>query len=193
MAGMAQRFAIVRSVHHHSAPIHETGHQLMQTGRLFGAGQEQPHYGAVVSQMRGPRKGAPPFVILPGPIDNTGVAVSHGQGAGPLGHEHGPLILRGDPNLNMGLRVTDAEGLDPARLHSRHALLEAVDNAQRSFEGAGAAESRANMFNPLFAHQAHRAFDIAAEGEGVRARYGRNTFGQSCLLAPDWWRVASGS
>src|SRR2546426_8421909 len=35
MAKMADRYALVRSVHHQAAPIHETGHQLMQTGYLF--------------------------------------------------------------------------------------------------------------------------------------------------------------
>src|SRR5262249_9552678 len=49
MAGMAQRYAVLRSVHHHEAPIHETGHQLMQTGRLSTGGVEYPHYGAVLS------------------------------------------------------------------------------------------------------------------------------------------------
>src|SRR5215813_6500872 len=48
MAAMADRFAILRSVHHSAAPIHETGHQLMQTGRLFQGGHEHPHYGAVL-------------------------------------------------------------------------------------------------------------------------------------------------
>ena len=42
MARMADRYAIVRSVHHREAPIHETGHQLMQTGRLFRGGVEHP-------------------------------------------------------------------------------------------------------------------------------------------------------
>src|SRR5438128_36863 len=55
MAARADRYAIVRSVHHTEAPIHETGHQLMQTGRLFRGGQEHPHYGAVLSRLRGPR------------------------------------------------------------------------------------------------------------------------------------------
>ena len=55
MATMADRYAIVRSVHHKEAPIHETGHQLMQTGRLFRAGPEYPHYGAVLSRLRGSR------------------------------------------------------------------------------------------------------------------------------------------
>src|SRR5204862_8335238 len=34
MAKIADKFAIIRTVNHTSAPIHETGQQLMQTGRL---------------------------------------------------------------------------------------------------------------------------------------------------------------
>ncbi len=49
MATMADKYAIVRSMHHGAAPIHESGHQLMQTGRLFRNGEEHPHYGAVLS------------------------------------------------------------------------------------------------------------------------------------------------
>src|SRR5439155_20019361 len=75
MARRADRFAIVRSVHHTSAPIHETGHQLMQTGRLFRNGEEQPHYGAVLSHLRGERDRTPAYAVLPGPIGHTGVTV----------------------------------------------------------------------------------------------------------------------
>src|SRR5439155_21104722 len=49
MAGMADRYAILRSVDHDSAPIHETGHQPMQTGQPFQGGQEFPHSGSGVS------------------------------------------------------------------------------------------------------------------------------------------------
>jgi len=92
MAKMADRFAIVRSVHHEEAAIHETGQQMMQTGRLFAAGVTYPHYGAVMSYMRGqPTTGLPLYVVLPGPMGNTGVAISHGQGAGFLGQRHEPL------------------------------------------------------------------------------------------------------
>jgi len=42
MAKMADRYALVRSVHHKAAPIHETGHQMMQTGYLFRGGQDIP-------------------------------------------------------------------------------------------------------------------------------------------------------
>src|SRR5947208_1702028 len=81
-------------------------------------GQEYPHYGSVVSQLRGRKTdGLPPFVILPSPIGNTGVSVSHGQGAGYLGSRHEPFFLRGDPAAT-GFQITDLNapsGIDPAR------------------------------------------------------------------------------
>src|SRR6185437_15598993 len=64
MAKMADRFAVLRSVHHTSAPIHETGQQMMQTGRLFRADEERPHFGAVVSHLRGGRAASPANVVL---------------------------------------------------------------------------------------------------------------------------------
>jgi hypothetical protein len=125
MAKRADRFAILRSVHHHAAPIHETGHQLMQTGQLFQGGREYPHYGAVMSYLRGSRGTSPTFAVVPGPIDSTGVSVSHGQSAAYLGSKHEPTYL-----------------------------------------------DRATL-----------AAALAQEKAGVRERYGRNPFGQSCLLA----------
>jgi uncharacterized protein (DUF1501 family) len=178
MARMAERFAIVRSVHHHAAPVHETGHQLMQTGHLCRDGEEHPHYGAVVSHLRGPtRSGLPPFVLLPGPMGNTGVSISHGQGAGYLGARHEPYCPPAD------LRV--AAAVDPARLPTRRALLDAVDSAQRAYDTSGQPRDPAagQAYSQLFAQHTRRAFDVAAEREALRSRYGQNTFGQSCLLA----------
>jgi uncharacterized protein (DUF1501 family) len=169
LARRADRWALVRSVHHDAAPVHETGHQLMQTGRLFRGGRAYPHYGAVVSHLRGPRAGQPPWVVLPAPIGNTGVSVSHGQAAGCLGAAHEPFILHGDP----------------ARLDERRTLLDAVDAAHRAFDArAGATPpAAARAFEQVFAPAARKAFDIAAEPAELRSRYGLNTFGQSCLLA----------
>ncbi len=190
MAKMADRYALIRSVHHKAAPIHETGHQMMQTGYLFRGGQEYPHYGSVVSQLRGRKAGGlPPFVVLPGPIGNTGVSVSHGQGAGYLGAKHEPFFLRGDA-ADKAFKISDLQappGIDPARLKSRKELLDAIDGAHRAFDATEDIRSRDNAyeqaFGMIFAEKAKKAFDIASEDEKLRARYGRNTFGQSCLLA----------
>jgi hypothetical protein len=190
MAKAADHFSIVRSVYHKAAPIHETGHQMMQTGYLFRGGQEYPHYGSVVSHLKGRKTaGLPPFIILPSPIGNTGVSVSHGQTAGFLGAKHEPFFLRGDPAAK-GFTIADlntAGGVDPARLKNRKALLDAVDKAHRAFDATEDSRSRDNAydqaFSLIFAKKAKKAFDIASEKAELRSRYGRNTFGQSCLLA----------
>jgi uncharacterized protein (DUF1501 family) len=59
-------------------------------------------------------------------------------------------------------------------------MLDAMDAAHRVFD---AGPPRHPAFTRLFAAQAKKAFDLTAEKEELRARYGRNTFGQSCLLA----------
>ena len=64
---------------------------------------------------------------------------------------------------------------------NRQDLVAAIDNAQRAFDAAEAISNPG--FQQLFASHVRRAFDIAAEGEERRRRYGLNTFGQSCLLA----------
>jgi hypothetical protein len=173
MARMADRYALIRSVHHDAAPIHETGHQLMQTGRLFRGGVEHPHYGAVLSYLRGRRsEGQPPFVVLPGLLGNTGVSVNHGQTAGYLGATHEPVVLGGEPTV------------DPARLDHPRDLLDAVDTVHRAVDDCAASDpAGAQALAPLFSARAKQAFCLAAEGDDRRTQYGWNTFGQSCLLA----------
>jgi hypothetical protein len=164
MAERAHRYAIVRSVHHTEAPVHETGQQMMQTGHLFHGGREYPHYGAVLSQQRGPRvEGIPPFVVLPAPLGDTGIHVSHGQGAGPLGAHHEPFVLDADPD----------------QLLRGGKLLFASDILQRIFDASAGHPSALRRLLT----QARIAFDLSAEKEELRSRYGHNTFGQSCLLA----------
>jgi uncharacterized protein (DUF1501 family) len=168
MAPLARHYAIVRTLHHDHAPIHETGQQLVQTGRLAQGGVEHPHYGAVVSRLCGPRaRGVPPWVVLPSPVGNTGVRVGHGQTAGHLEAAHGPLVLRGDP----------------AGLGDDRALLAAVDDARRALDAAAPDGDAGEGYERLLSVPARRAFDLAAEPDALRRRYGDHTFGRSCLLA----------
>jgi hypothetical protein len=144
----------------------------MQTGHLARGGREYPHYGSVVSHVRGANPdGLPPFVVLPAPIGNTGVSVSHGQTAGYLGARHEPLILCGNP----------------APMTTHKSLLAAVDSAHRQFDatqnGRDADNAREKALGLIFSGKTKKAFDLAAEKSDLRARYGRNTFGQGCLLA----------
>jgi uncharacterized protein (DUF1501 family) len=168
-ARLARHYAVVRTIHHGAAPIHETGQQLMQTGRLTRAGVEHPHYGAVLSHLCGPRTaGVPTWAVLPSPIVNTGVSVGHGQDAGFLGSKHEPFILRGDP----------------AALGDGRALVAALDEAHRAFDNSPWHDPAVEAAHArLFSAAGKQVFDLSAEPEAARRRYGNHTFGRSCLLA----------
>ena len=162
LARRMDRLTLIRSLFHDAAPIHETGHQLLQTGRLCRLDEEHPHVGSAVARMRGSRNGLPPFVVLPGPIGNTGVGITHGQSAGLLGPSYDPFHLATDP----ASPDYDAQGtLDRARKF--------LDDAS-DLSGPG---------SRLLSSPARLAFDLNAERAEVRDSFGRDTFGQSCLLA----------
>jgi hypothetical protein len=80
MAGIADKFALVRSVHHTDAPIHEVGFQWVNSGRFFGDGPEWPSVGAVVSHLNGEVKSYSDWFVIPWEPVQTGLGVSHGQG-----------------------------------------------------------------------------------------------------------------
>jgi Protein of unknown function (DUF1501) len=81
------KIALVRSLHHEEAPIHETGLQLLQTGHLGRPGQEHPHFGAVAARLRGHT-----WAVVPDALGDTGVNVGRGQSAGPLGWMYEPFL-----------------------------------------------------------------------------------------------------
>ena len=172
-----------RSVFHPEAPIHETGHQLLQTGRLSRSGLEWPHCGAVVGKLRPASQATPAWVVLPAPLGHTGVSVSHGQSAGFLGQAHDPFLVRMSEAGGEWTVAGPSAGLDTACREGENPLLGALDSVQRVAER----QARTGDIDPglaeLCSPRAKRAFDLAGESDQVRDRYGRNTFGQSCLLA----------
>lgn len=95
LAKRAHRFSIIRSLHHSAAPIHETGLQLIQTGRSVSGGKKYPAAGAVVAAKLGPRGDVPPYYVLPRLIENTGVRAYRGQTAAGLEDRYDPFMLSG--------------------------------------------------------------------------------------------------
>lgn len=91
LAERAKQFSVIRSLHHEAAPIHETGLQLIQTGRLACGDARPPSFGSVISNKLGPRREVAPYVVLPNLLGNTGVHAYRGQTAGTLGTEFDPI------------------------------------------------------------------------------------------------------
>ena len=102
-AARADRFSILRTLHHQAAPIHETGQQLIQTGRLARRGFLPPGFGAVLASRPAAFSTVPVSVVLPRLLGNTGVAAWNGQQAGSLGEQFNPRPLSGDGSLSQGV------------------------------------------------------------------------------------------
>lgn len=188
MARLMDKVALIRSLHYNTGATHENGQRWMMTGHDFNAESVKPHVGSIVSRVFGPRGELPANVVLPGPIGNTGAGPLHGQTAGYLGSAHEPFFLGADP-ARPDFRVADLEvpaGQSAERLDNRRRLLSQLDELQRrtetrSTQGHTSAYDRA--FRLLTSRRAKEAFDLRRETERLRDRYGRNTFGQSCLMA----------
>lgn len=188
-AKVADKFSIVRSCYHTAAAVHDTGHQMMQTGRLFTGGVNTPHAGCALEFLRGRRNELPAHVILPEPMGPTGGNIPHGQDAGFLGKSNDPFVLNADPSV-ANFEVPDLrppESIGEARLQRRRRLREIVDNTVRSFEASPNAElmdaNFAAAYRLMTSSKAREAFDLSKEPMKVRERYGMTRFGQCCLLA----------
>jgi hypothetical protein len=189
LATTMDKVSLVRTVNHTAAAVHDTGHQMMQTGRLFTGGIEHPHYGCVVSKIKGSRNDTPPYVLLPRPIGATGGNLPHGHTAGYLGKTFDPFILNADPN-DRAFKVPDLlppDYVTAVRESRRRSLRSAIDGAVGSFESSADARLLDANFQGAFklmsSPLAREAFEIGAEPPATRDRYGRTRFGQSCLLA----------
>ena len=93
--------------------MHDTGHQMMQTGRLFTGGINTPHAGcALAATCAGRKTDLPAHVILPEPMGRTGGNLPHGQDAGFLGKAYDPFVLMADPSQAelQGARPAAAAG-----------------------------------------------------------------------------------
>jgi Protein of unknown function (DUF1501) len=141
LAARMDRVALVRSMYHDEAPIHETGYQLLQTGRIGRAGEEFPHFGSVVAWAAGSNRGVPPSVIVPGPITSTGVDIPRGQSAGCLRAGYDPVFLADSKSAPEPRRIRDAYG---PTTFGRHCLL------ARQLVEAGVRAVTVNMFDTVF-------------------------------------------
>ncbi len=184
LAKQADKYAVLRSVSH-SQGAHSPGQRYLQTGNRKIPSLEYPDYGAVIAKEHQAPRGIPPYVLLPGGGSNSATYSS-----GYLGVAYGPFTALGDPNdRKYSVRaLATPEGSTLDELESRRRLLSRVDTA---FDGVdvsnaeltGMNRSYEQAFEILQSSAVRKAFDMDAESPELRDKYGRHTFGQSCLLA----------
>jgi hypothetical protein len=185
LARMADRFALIRSLHHQS-PGHVNSTHTMMTGHPGELAEAPPFrpkfpdFWAVASKVLGERRpGAPAFVALPRVRYNGGAY---------LGGAFDPLTITGDPNSDAfqppGLTVP---AVGKSRLRQRLSLLERFDRMRRDVDRSGVLDNLDHFHQKaagiLTSEAARNAFDLKKEDVRIRERYGRHEVGQRCLLA----------
>ncbi|MGC6427810.1 MAG: DUF1501 domain-containing protein [Akkermansiaceae bacterium] len=180
LAKVADKMTIIRSMAHGEA-AHERGTHNMFTGYRPSPAIEFPSMGSVVSHELGPRNNLPPYVCIPS-VPNEFAS------SGYLSSAHGPFAIGSEPNRG-DFRVRDLNlpgGVDEKRFNRRRSLLETVDHHFRTLEESDSLDSMDAFYQhayKLISSQAAReAFNLKAEPDEVRKRYGMNVPGQRMLL-----------
>lgn len=183
LAQQSDKYSVIRSMTH-GINGHETAAYLVQTGRESGDGLVYPSVGSVVSLFRGHDGGykglLPPYIVL------TELQGRFSE-CGFLGSKAKPFATGGDPALNpFVVEGVVAQGVSRQRQEARRSFLKNLDTLgtqlRENAQLAAAAEYRDQAYNMILG-DAGKVFDLSLETDAMRERYGRNTFGQSCLMA----------
>jgi hypothetical protein len=207
LAKVNDKFTMIRSMGYtpnglfnHTAAIYQmmTG---WTTDKVSASGQLEPpspkdfpNFGSEIVRLRPPTVPMLPFVMLPRPLQESNV-VGKGGTAGFLGKAYDPYTLYPDgDDMDMAkmdrIRVDDLQ-LRPevfaTRLERRAKLRQTIDAGMPEMEKA-VSEYNLNGYydralSLIISGRAREAFDLERETPKTREMYGRNTFGQSCLLA----------
>lgn len=190
-AKVADKFAIVRSLHHDDGD-HFGGAHRMLTGRGGASGKDQsgkfPGVNCIAARQCGPRKqGMPAQVALPHAM-TVGLRPGY-LGANYLGRQYDPFEPGGDPNAEKYevANLSLAGGMTIERLEDRRQLRAQLDTFRRDVDASGAMAAMDRFdqeaFELISGPAARHAFDIGSEDPRTRDMYGRNDWGQNTLLA----------
>lgn len=183
LAKHADKYSIIRGMTHGNNG-HETAAYMVQTGRKPGDGQVYPSAGAVVSLFKGCDAGyqglIPPYVVLTTPQGRF-------SEAGFLGSRYKPFATGGDPaRTPFVVEGVVAQGITEKRQRARRDFLGQINTLGQAVNGSpqlAALNQAEKQAYDLILGDAGKVFDCAEEDAALRDRYGRTTFGQSCLAA----------
>jgi hypothetical protein len=198
IARQMDKLCVVRSVTHRDT-VHTSAGYTMLTGAYHplantpgGANNvrptanDHPHFGSLIASMWPPRRGVPVFASLPEVIKDAAVNEFPGQSAGFLGCRFDPFRIDADAATSV-FRPPELElpaDVPVQRLADRRWLNEQLD---RAFQVSGDRvtqrdEQCRQAYELLGAPRLRQAFALDDEPARLRDAYGRNLFGQGCLL-----------
>ncbi|MBM4074541.1 MAG: DUF1501 domain-containing protein, partial [Planctomycetes bacterium] len=193
LATRSDRFSVVRTNINYDGGHRPAGSIAWTCGKATDGGENTngqpsgypPNIGSIVSRSRGLGE-LPGFISLArGPVGD-GVGPCLGFGGGVWGTAYDPFMVdcskQGQVSIPE-LRLLD--GLSVNRLDDRKRILSELDTVKRGLDRTRFEQwddLNKKAFQLLEGGQTLNAFDVSRELPATRARYGRTSFGQSCLL-----------
>ena len=188
-AQISSKFTLLRSMAH-TGGGHPAGSLQLLSGDPDAQDKLTPVYPDLMTVAHFLRSGKPrnlPNYVGVNPITRYDAFTI----AGPayLGPGYEPFAVTGDPSApnfrvpNVGISDSRQAG----RLSERIRLRKSFDDLRRGIDQSGMMHAmddfEAQALNLLTSPDAARAFDLDLERAEVRDRYGRNQWGQQCLMA----------
>ena len=207
LAQVNDKFTLIRSMSYtpiglfnHTAAIYQmltgyTADNVSPSGQLEPPSPKDfPNFGCNIIKMRPPEVPMLPYVMMPRPLQESNVIGKAGT-AGFLGRAYDPYYLY-PPGDDLDMTKMDRINIDDlllrkdvpqARLERRARLRDTVNASLRELDRAVKSYALDTYYDKalslVLSGRARDAFNLHAEKPETRERYGRNTFGQSCLLA----------
>jgi len=160
-----------------------SGRNVLPNGIL-----SEPNFGSVIAHQLGSPSELPPYIAVPGTTapgpPNTILFVSAW-----LGQKYAPFSTQGDP-WKSDFQVQDLsllEGVSFRRFDERQALRAQLEQRLTTAEKQVGLEDMENLYGKavqlLTSQKIRDAFDVHAEPDAAKEKYGRTKLGQRCLLA----------
>lgn len=184
----------------HTAAMYQilTGYtpdRVSPTGQLEPPSMNDfPTAGSQVARLKPPDVPMLPFVMLPRAVQESNV-INKGGTAGFLGKAYDPYYLfpsgadteQGKMEQlkfdDLKLRPEVSEVRLERRMSLRQSLDEQMPEVRKAAEKYALSKYYDQAYRLILSGRARKAFDLSAEPDALRDRYGRHTFGQSVLLA----------
>jgi hypothetical protein len=188
-AKIADRFTLIRSIHHEFAD-HGGGHKRLMTGRIpatpTGTVNDAPAVSSIIKKMLEDGTSEIPVCVTEVDASRAGID-TFAMGPAWLGPSTTPFIVGGDPSdpsfkvQNIGVKKEMENRLD-----DRLTMLDSVDRFRRDIDKSGAMKAmdgfNRQAINMLMSDKVRDAFDLSKEPKALRDRYGWHPYGQRAIL-----------
>jgi len=174
--------------------------------------EDWPSMAAIAGDRLKERNGLPPGVVLPDRIIHRSGRVLPGQFAGEMGRRRDPWFIEACPFnaasygaypeyefhfATLGMKTPSLQFMAPnlslpdkmlsVRMDRRLEMLRTLEDQRQSLDAAAAVGAfsryRESAVSLLLDPKVKSAFDVTQADAAIQDRYGRNTFGWSCLMA----------